>query len=121
MPAKSVPRRAIDLRAASTLMVRRADLFRWITSVPGISAEMRPLWRLTAPEGIQDLADINIELGSPICTSRVYLFGFIPFGSWTMTLSELEVDRGFVEQSPSTFMKYWRHERRILDVPGDSS
>jgi ligand-binding SRPBCC domain-containing protein len=121
MLAKSVPSQAIDLHAASTLKAPRAEVWRWITSVAGISDEMRPYWRITAPIGVQGLADVNIKLGSPFSHSHVYLFGFIPLGSWDMTLSELELERGFVEQSPSTFMKSWRHERRIHDVPDDPS
>lgn len=82
---------------------------------------MRPYFRMTSPEGVQSLADLKVELGAPFLHSRVFLFGFIPVGTWDFTLVDLEDKSGFVEESPSTFMTSWRHERRILDDPSDPS
>lgn len=110
-----------DIRLTSRLKSSRDQVWTWITSVAGISEEMRPYFRMTSPEGVRNLADLKVELGASFLRSRVFLFGFIPAGTWDFTLVELEGKSGFVEQSPSTFMTSWRHERRILDDPSDPS
>jgi ligand-binding SRPBCC domain-containing protein len=112
---------AIDIRVTSRLRSSRDQVWTWITSVAGISEEMSPYFRMSSPEGVQNLADLKMELGTSFLRSRVFLFGFIPAGTWDFTLVELEDKSGFVEQSPSTFMTSWRHERRILDNPSDPS
>jgi ligand-binding SRPBCC domain-containing protein len=121
MLTKRPPNQAIDLVTTSTLNAPRADVWRWITSVEGISKEMWPYFRMTAPAGVRDLDDLDIKPGVPFAHSRVYLFGFIPLGSWDFTLLEMDRGRGFVEQSPSTFMECWRHERRLVDDPNAPS
>jgi ligand-binding SRPBCC domain-containing protein len=103
----------------SRLRATRDRVWSWITSVDGISEEMRPYFRMTSPKGVRSLADLKVDLGSPFLRSRVFLFGVIPAGTWDFTLVAMEDRVGFVEQSPSTFMTSWRHERRILDDAGD--
>jgi ligand-binding SRPBCC domain-containing protein len=121
VPAGSSESRAVEIVRKSRLGAPRDRVWSWITSVDGISEEMRPYFRMTSPEGVRNLADMNVELGSPFLRSRVFLFGVIPAGTWDFTLVELEDKVGFVEQSPSTFMTSWRHERRILDDASDPS
>jgi ligand-binding SRPBCC domain-containing protein len=121
MLAKKPDSDPVDVRMTSRLRGSRSQVWTWISSIAGISEEMRPYFRMTSPEGVQNLADFKVQLGEPFLHSRVFLFGFIPAGTWDFTLVELEDKSGFVEQSPSTFMKSWRHERRILDDPTDPS
>ncbi len=109
----------ISLRFESRLGASREQVWEWITSVDGIQAEMRPLLRMTAPEGLRSLNDIRIVSGEPMFRSRIFLLGFIPFGHSDMTLVELDPGRGFVEQSPMRSMEKWRHERRIEQAPDD--
>jgi ligand-binding SRPBCC domain-containing protein len=105
----------------STLNASRAEVWQWISSFAGTLAEMSPYYRISVPRGVHGLADVNVTLGSPFMHSRVYAFGVIPLGVWHFTLVELDHEDGFVEQSPSTVMSSWRHERRIVDVAGDPS
>jgi len=121
LPVEDPGSRAIEVRATSRLRCSRNELWTWISSVAGISEELRPYFRMTSPNGVRSLADLNVVLGAPFLRSRVFLFGFIPAGTWDFTLVDLEDKSGFVEQSPSTFMTSWRHERRILDDPSDPS
>jgi ligand-binding SRPBCC domain-containing protein len=111
----------VDIHRTSCLQATRDDIWAWMTSLDGISTEMRPYFRMTAPDGVRRLDDLKVELGSPLFRSQVLLFGFLPAGSWDFTLVDMQEKEGFVEESPSTFMKQWRHERRIADVPGDAS
>ena len=88
--------------------------WEWITSLRGISREIRPYFRMTAPKGIESISDLDIVTGRPLFRSRVFLFGFIPIDYSDLTLIEIEQGTGFIEQSPMGSMKLWRHERRIV-------
>ncbi len=104
----------VSMRFESRLSAPVDRVWEWITSVKGISAELWPFLRMTAPRHMVSLADVQIELGVPMFRSYIFLFGFLPFGYSDMTLLELDEKSGFIEQSPMSSMKLWRHERRIL-------
>jgi len=104
-----------DFQLSTVLRCPRDRAWEWISSVDGIAAEMRPYFRMTAPPGVARLTDLKVELGRPLFRSRVFVFGVLPAGSWDLTLVALEGGRGFVEESPSTSMRCWRHERRLAD------
>jgi len=101
------------LEFRSTLRASRAEAWAWITSVRGISAELWPLLRMSAPKGVRRLNELAPELGRPLFRSRLYLFGLIPADYSDLTLLEMTEGEGFVEQSPMGSMRLWRHERRI--------
>lgn len=105
------------MRFESILSAPMEQVWDWITSVKGISAEMRPFLRMTAPRHIRSLADTQIELGSPLFRSYIFLFGIIPIDYSEITLVKFNQGRGFVEQSPMGSMKLWRHERQIVPCP----
>lgn len=79
----------------------------------GVLAEMRPLFRMGAPPGLQNLDDREIIPGQLVFRSPLYLFGFIPTGHSDLTFTSWNDRVGFVEQSAMTGMRLWRHERRI--------
>ena len=91
-----------------------AEAWAWITSVEGILNEMSPLLRMTVPNGIASLTDLEITAGKPLFRSRLLLFGFVPIGHTDLTIEAIFERQGFVEQSPMTAMSLWRHERRII-------
>ena len=105
----------LTMRFESKLRCDRSTAWAWITSLDGISAEMRPYFRMTAPAGVRSLADVDVTPGEPMFRSRVFLFGVLPIDHSDLTLLELRTGDGFVEQSPMRSMRHWRHERRILD------
>ena len=109
----------VALRFESKLRASRERVWDWITSVEGISAEMWPYFRMTAPRGVRSLSDVEFKPGARMFRSFVFLFGFLPIDYSDMTLLELEVGLGFVEQSPMRSMQLWRHERRILPCADD--
>ena len=109
----------ITLHYESQLKASRERVWDWITSIEGISREMRPFFRMTTPRGIRSIGDLQVEPGVPMFRSRFFLFGFIPLGYSDMTLIELDPEHGFVEQSPMASMELWRHERRIVPCPSD--
>ena len=107
----------ITLCYESRLRAPQARIWTWITSVDGISRELRPWLRMTAPRRVRSLEDVQVRPGERLFRSYVFLFGVLPIDYSDMTLLELEPGRGFVEQSPMASMALWRHERHIL--PGE--
>ncbi|WP_266160095.1 hypothetical protein [Dyella silvatica] len=103
----------MSLRFESRLHVPAEQVWAWITSVPGISAEMWPFFRMTTPKGLLSLSDRQLTLGVPMFRSYLLLLGVLPVDYSELTLLELHEGRGFVEQSAMASMKLWRHERSI--------
>jgi len=108
----------IELTFRSRLRASAEKVWGWVVSVEGISAEMRPFFRMTVPPGVRTITDIAWRPGQPLFRSRVFLFGVLPIGHSDLTLLELMPGRGFVEQSPMGSMRLWRHERRIEPLAG---
>ncbi len=102
-----------ELTFESELSVSPEKAWDWVTSVAGIQAELRPLALMTAPRGMTNLLDAEIELGKPLGTSFVLLFGFLPVDRSRITLVELDPGRRFLERSPMLSMRLWQHERII--------
>jgi ligand-binding SRPBCC domain-containing protein len=109
-----------DLSFESNVSAPPLKVWEWITSLKGISSEMRPFFRMTAPEGVKNIEDLDVVPGRMLFRSRLFLFGFIPVDRSDITLIEFEKGSGFVEESPMGTMKLWRHERRIITAPGGS-
>lgn len=76
---------------------------------------------MTAPKGVLSLSDVQVKPGERMFRSYVFLFGIFPIDYSDMTLQELSIGSGFVEQSPMGSMKLWRHERRIASCSTDPS
>lgn len=109
------------LRFESTLRASPEEAWAWATSVAGVSAELRPLLRMTAPRGVEDLIGDVPPLGRPLFRSYVFLFGVVPFDRSDLTLVEFEPGRRFLEESPMLSLKLWRHERTIVAAGEGSS
>ena len=108
----------IRLTFTSELRAPASEVWAWITSVAGISSELRPFFRMSAPAGVRTLDDVEFRPGRVLFRSRVFLFGVLPVDHSDLTLVELVPGVGFVEQSPMGSMRLWRHERRIGRVSG---
>ena len=108
----------IKLRFESILPTTPEIAWRWITEVRGLREEMRPWLWMSVPRGIHNLQDVQMEPGRPLFTSWLWLFGVLPLGTSRLTLISLTPNQGFVEQSPMTGMRLWRHERSLEPVEG---
>ncbi|MDG9925997.1 MULTISPECIES: hypothetical protein [unclassified Pseudomonas] len=108
----------IELRFESTLPITPENAWRWITEVRGLRQEMRPWLWMSVPRHIHNLRDVAVEPGRPLFTSWLWLFGVLPLGVSRLTLLSLTPNQGFVEQSPMTGMRLWRHERSLAPVAG---
>ncbi len=98
---------------SSDVKAKPEQIWEWMTSLEGISREMSPIMRMTAPAGVTNLQDIAFEPGKPMFRSWFLLFKFLPFDFSDFALERLEVGSGFVEQSTMGSMRLWRHVRQI--------
>nr|WP_174505329.1 hypothetical protein [Acinetobacter sp. Marseille-Q1620] len=105
---------SISLRYQSELSASRQQIWQWITSVEGISKEISPYFRMTAPKNIRSINDLQPEAGKKLFRSYIFLFGFLPIDYSDMTLVKLEPEQGFIENSPMGSMKNWQHIRSII-------
>ncbi|MCG8393714.1 MAG: hypothetical protein MI745_11590 [Pseudomonadales bacterium] len=103
----------IRLTFTSTLPVDSQTLWRAITSMAEINAEMQPWLTMGVPKGMAGLEDVDLVPGQPLFRSPLKLFGVLPVGHSDLTLLSLTPGEGFVEASPMTGMRLWRHERRL--------
>ncbi|WP_043307145.1 hypothetical protein [Pseudomonas sp. ML96] len=108
----------IELRFESTLPTTPDTAWRWVTEVRGLRQEMRPWLWMSVPRHIHNLQDVTVEPGRPLFTSWLWLFGVLPLGTSRLTLISLTPTQGFVEQSPMTGMRLWRHARSLEPVAG---
>lgn len=104
----------VELTFRSELTVAPERAWDWITSVKGISTELRPILKMSVPRGVQSIGDLDFVPGKPMFRSWMFLFGVLPVDYSDMTLLELDAGKGFVEQSSMASMKLWRHERRVI-------
>ena len=100
----------------STLAASPGVVWDWITSFDGISREMMPLLRMSAPAGVRDIASVPFTPGVPMFRSWIRLGGVLPIDFSDLTLVSLTPGEGFVEQSHMGSMRSWRHERRITPL-----
>ena len=103
----------VDLIFHSELRASRDRVWAWITSVEGISRELWPILKMTAPRNARSIQDVLIEPGKPLFRSWILLFGVLPVDRSDLTLLQLEEGTGFVEESPMLSMSLWRHERSL--------
>ena len=71
--------------------------------------------RMTFPRDMAALDENSVRVGEPICSSWFLLFGLLPIDRAHVTLKEIGPGRRFVEQSPLSSMRLWRHTREVTD------
>ena len=89
------------------------DVWNHITTGECINYELFPFVRMTGERHLQLNNAARLKLNEPLGISCLLLFCLVPFGRMAVTLTEYREKSGFVEQSPMTMMKLWRHERQI--------
>jgi ligand-binding SRPBCC domain-containing protein len=101
------------IRNSTHLTASKSEVWEWITSIDGISKEMSPYLRMSAPRGVKSLASINFIPGEKLFRSWITLFKLLPVDYSDLTLESLDQEIGFVEQSRMGSMRSWRHVRTI--------
>src|SRR5437667_11065302 len=99
----------VELTFRSELSAPRDRVWAWVTSTEGISRELWPILRMTAPRGVKSIGDVPIEPGNPLFRSWILLFGLIPIDRSDLTLFRLDVGKRFVEKSSRLCLGLWRN------------
>ncbi|MDB4995511.1 MAG: hypothetical protein JWM74_2943 [Myxococcaceae bacterium] len=111
--------RMATIRIASELAAPAAVVWKHATTLRTINEEMGPWLYMTHPAAARDLSlsdvgqQADMPLGTPLFSSWVLLFRCLPVERLQVTIVELEDGVRFVEQSKTSLMKSWRHERRV--------
>jgi ligand-binding SRPBCC domain-containing protein len=103
----------IALTFASVVAAPPDAVWRHATTMEGVNDELRPLVRMTAPQGTID----DLPLGEPAFRSVLLAGGLIPFDVHFLCVDELEEGR-FLERSRSLLQRRWEHERTVEAAPG---
>ena len=96
----------------SALSATAQDVWRDVTSLKGINAELKPMLSMESVGDITHLDQLAKEDGSGSFVVCVKAAGIVPMGRTTIDIIELDEMR-FVESSDQPGMKSWRHERRV--------
>jgi hypothetical protein len=85
----------------------------------GINDELRPVLRMTMPEGMGGATIDDVAVGETLGRSWILLGGLVPVDYDDLRLTELEPGRRFQEHSRTAAFAVWRHER-IIEPAGGS-
>lgn len=108
----------IRLQFRSSLGAPVEQVWADIMSDTGINDEMWPLLSMGMPGSPLQLDSVGFQPGVPLFRSPLRLFGLVPVGVSQLTLLSLTPMTGFVEASPMTGMRLWRHQRDLAPAPG---
>ncbi|GAB2868518.1 hypothetical protein GCM10027026_18360 [Myroides odoratimimus subsp. xuanwuensis] len=104
------PRDRIEL--VSHLARPAAEVWAAATDFSGITAELRPWLRMTAPADQRRLPE-QVQPGRRLFRSWLLLGGVVPIDYDDLALTELEPGRRFLEQSRMLSASLWQHERIV--------
>lgn len=102
----------IELRFCSELAAPAEAVWRRVSTMAGVNAELGPWLRMSHPLEHSDLLAQPVPLGSVLFHSWVLLLGIVPLDRHALCLEQLHA-RGFDERSTSWLQKEWIHRRRI--------
>ncbi len=97
----------------SALPVDVDALWAHCSSMEGVGRELRPLLRMTYPDGAESLVPQPFVPGERLFRSTILLFGVLPVDWSDLTLVELDVGSRFLERSPMATQRLWEHERLL--------
>ena len=100
-----------SFRIASCLSAAPADVWRGISTLGGVNAELWPWLRMTGSP------DRPLREGS-LGRSWLLLGGLVPVDYDDLNIIEVTPGRGFRERSTLGWAKRWHHDRTIEALPG---
>jgi ligand-binding SRPBCC domain-containing protein len=92
------------------------EVWRRVTTMSGVNAELMPLMRMSFPKDAANLDASSMPLGRAGFRSIITLFGLIPFDRSDVTFVEFEPGRRFLERSPMLSQHEWQHERIVTQT-----
>ncbi len=109
--------RSAAFEFSSVLAAPAEILWSHATSPEGVNRELRPLLRMTFPDGVEDLV-AGWQPGRKRFRSWLLLAGFVPVEYDDVVFEEVEAGRRFLERSSLLTQRVWEHERVIEPTEG---
>jgi ligand-binding SRPBCC domain-containing protein len=104
-----------DVEISTVVTAPQAVVWDRIASIAGVNHELGPLVRMSAPDGVDQIAMDQVPLGRVWFRSRVS-FLRLPVDYDDLLIAELEPGRRFLERSSMRSMRVWQHERDLEAV-----
>ena len=98
----------------------REEIWRHITQMKNVNAELWPFAKMTYPANKARLDQQEVPLNKTLFTSVILLFGFIPVDLHHLKFDRLEPGYAFYENSTTLTHKYWKHTRSIIEKSNSS-
>jgi ligand-binding SRPBCC domain-containing protein len=110
--------RSFEISVTSRVAAPAERVWERVTTPEGINHELRPVFRMTAPKGLEQFDPAEVPLGRRWFRSWILLGGVLPIDYDDLTILRMEPGRGFLERSPMLSQREWEHER-TLEPAGD--
>ncbi|MDB5227884.1 MAG: hypothetical protein JWN78_2077 [Bacteroidota bacterium] len=102
----------------SEIHTDRETLWKHITQMKNVNAELMPFARMTYPADKSEIGNNEIPLHQTLFKSLVLLFGFIPADLHFLRLDKIDNGKAFYENSVTAMHRYWKHTRTITERDG---
>ena len=103
-------RRSFEIRSALTAPA--SEVWRQVTTLDGVNAELAPWFRMSGPARLHEAALSDAPVGQRLGRCWLLLFGVLPVEYDDLVLATVE-PLAFVESSSMLLQRTWRHERRL--------
>ena len=90
-------------------------LWRHITQMKNVNAELFPFARMTYPREMSEIGNREVPVSEVLFKSVILLFGFLPIDLHYLRLDKLNFGKAFYENSYSLQHHYWKHTRTISE------
>jgi ligand-binding SRPBCC domain-containing protein len=108
----------IELNFSTVVAAPREEVWRRVSSMAGVNAELGPWVRMTHPADRHSLEGQQVPLGEVLFRSWLLAFGILPFDLHSLRLERLSPGEGFDERSTSWMQRVWVHRRRLESIAG---
>jgi ligand-binding SRPBCC domain-containing protein len=103
---------------ASRLAASREQVWKRVSTMEGVNAELVPIARMKVPRGVGGLDPGTVPIGERVGRFWILLFGLFPVDYDDLTLVRLDPPAGFLERSQMLTMRVWEHERTLEPADG---
>lgn len=107
----------IHLKFETTVRASADQVWRRVSTMQGVNAELGPWLLMSHPAGKADLKTAGLPQNGFAFSSWLLLCGLLPIDRHHLGFDRILPDTGFDERSHSWTQKLWRHYRRVVPTP----
>ena len=105
---------SFTIQVTSLVNGSKSDVWDSISSFKGVNRELSPFLQMTCPEPNTKLSKSMESHDTPLFTSWLLLFGFLPVEYDCLRLENVTEGEGFKERSSMLMMSEWHHDRTLI-------